>query len=121
MTFHDFLKSKLTTWLLAVVLVMVSLIATKILVQKNQIDSEIKKLQTQADTIHKNNEQLSGLIDYFATSQYQEKQAREQLNLKKEGEYVVVLPPDNQDPEAGTTKAEQSNLHQWFAYFFDNK
>src|SRR5690348_12989443 len=95
MTFSDFIKTRFATWVLTGALVLVCFIAVKILIQKHQIDSQIAKLQAQADKIKQDNDKISSLINYFNTQEYTEKQARQQLNLKKDGEDVVALPADN--------------------------
>ena len=108
------------TILLLPVLVFVMLITAKVLSQKHQIDSQIAKLQAEADKIKSNNEELGNLIKYLSTPEYQEKEAREKLNLQKEGEHVVVLP--DSEAVSGAQKAleqkKESNFKQWFNYFF---
>ena len=122
MEFQDFLKSKVATWLLLTVVVLILVAFGRVSLQKYQIDKEIGKLQEQAQKIQKDNEQLSHLIKYFNTEDYQEKQAREKFNLKKEGEFVVGLPEGSNEAVAGAAAAEQgSNPQKWFSYFFGAK
>ena len=98
----------------------VAFFATRLYLQKRQVDAEIRKLQAQADEIAQNNQELSGLIKYLNTPEFAEKQAREQLNLKKDGEYVVVLPDTDEpaSPDAAQPKAGTANPSLWFDYFF---
>ena len=122
MTWNSFLKSRLATILLGTALVFVMITAAKTLIQKHRIDKEIRNLQDQVERIKKNNEQLTYLIKYFDTPEYQEKQAREKLNLRKDGEYVVVLPENNQGEVAGSSQGgHESNFKLWFNYFFSKK
>ena len=103
------------------VLIFVMVITARIFSQKRQIDSQIRKLQQQADKIKKDNDQLSYLVKYLNTPEYQEKQAREKLNLRKDGEYVVVLPQKRDKKDLTQTVAEkESNFKKWFNYFFSN-
>lgn len=119
MSFKEFLKSKWSTIPLAIALFLVMIITARILVQKYQIDREIGKLQDQVNKIKNNNDQLSSLIKYFNTPDYQEKQAREKLNLKKDGEYVVVLPNSTENnPESLPVQNKPSNLKLWYNYIF---
>lgn len=122
MTFSSFFKSRFATILLSVVLLLVCFIAIRILLEKHQIDSQIARLQAETDKIKKDNDQLSGLVGYLNTPDYTDKQAREQLNLKKDGEFVVALPADSgsPDPSATTAVSSQSNINKWFNYFFPN-
>lgn len=119
MAWENFIKSRFATFALGAVLVVVMLFAGRIILQKFQVDSEISKLQDQIEKIKKNNEQLSYLVKYFDTPEYQEKQARERLNLKRDGEYVVVLPQNINNQEAPES-AEKPNAKQWFNYFFSS-
>jgi cell division protein FtsB len=121
MTRQDFLKSKLATAGLSVVLIFVMILAAKILVQKRAVDKEIAKLENQVGKIKQDNDQLSSLIKYFNTPQYQEKQAREKLNLSKPGEIVVGLPQGDQIASAqASTASKPSNYKLWFDYFFNH-
>lgn len=120
MTLQSFLKSRFATWVLLPVFILALLGFGRVYFQKRAIDIEIAKLVAQADKIEKDNQQLGSLIKYFATPQYQEKQAREKLNLKKDGEYVVALPEldtaESTEKTLQPTKTE--NLKSWLNYFF---
>jgi len=50
-----------------------------------KIEEEIKKLKAQKEV-------LEGKLKYVESEEFVEKEAREKLNLAKEGEVVVVLP-----------------------------
>ena len=119
---QKFLKSRIATIALSAVLIFVMVITARIFVQKRVVDREIVKLQNQMERVKKDNEQLSSLIQYLNTPEYQERQAREKLNLKKDGEFVVVLPQGNTaGAEATQTMAEKpSNYELWFNYFFNH-
>ena len=122
MNFHSFLKSKFATWLLGVVLLLIMIFTAKVLIEKYRIDKEISKLQAQIEKIKKNNEQLTSLVKYYNSPSYQEQQAREKLNLKKDGESVVALPQqDTRDASQQVQDQKQSNFKQWFDYFFQSK
>jgi cell division protein FtsB len=87
--------------------------------QRRKINSEISQLKTQQSELEANNAALEQSLQYFASSNYQEKLAREQLGLKKDGEIVVNFPPGG----VPTGKAEQpekpqSNPEKWWQYLF---
>lgn len=118
-SWQSLIKSRLVTFALTVVLIFVMMFAAKIVLQKYQIDREISKLQNQVEKIKKDNSQLGFLTQYFNTPDYQEKAAREKLNLKKEGEFVVGLPaPDEAVAGAQIQAGSSSNFKKWFNYFF---
>lgn len=120
-SWNTFIRSKFTSWLLTMVLVGVAFFSGRMYLEKREINSEIAKLQAQADLIKKENDDLSGLIKYWNTTEFQEREAREKLNLKKEGEFVVVLPESEETVSgASTNSREKSNINKWFDYFFNN-
>jgi len=121
MELQDFFKSKLLTWLLLAVILVVSVGFGRVYLQKRQIDIEIAKLEERADKVAKDNEELSYLVKYFNTPEYQERQAREKLNLKKEGEVVVGLPEEAQEQSTEVASSMSKNhAKEWFEYFFAN-
>jgi cell division protein FtsB len=116
----SFIKTRTATFLLSAVLVVVMFFTARILVQQHQVNGQIAKLQAQADKVKKDSDQLSYLIKYFNTSDYEEKQAREKLNLKKDGEFVVSLPDSSLADASQSALKPESNFKQWVNYFFSN-
>ncbi|KKS26061.1 MAG: Septum formation initiator [Parcubacteria group bacterium GW2011_GWC2_42_6] len=100
--------------------------------KKNQLKSEVDNLKSEIEKIDKNNEELAELINYFGSSDFLEKEAKEKLNLKKEGENVIMVPkaaisgasdqglPVGQDQalENGQAKSPENNFIKWWQYFF---
>jgi len=120
MDFKNFLQSKLTTVFLVAMIAVVFLMAGRLWIQKQEVDNEVSVLQKKADSIRKENQQLSELTKYLSTDEYAQRQAREKLNLKKEGEHVVVLPKSAEDEAIlGSSQEEKSNRQKWFDYFFN--
>ncbi|MBX4188362.1 MAG: septum formation initiator family protein [Candidatus Doudnabacteria bacterium] len=119
MDFQALLKSRYIAVVLVLVFASVAFLTVELYWQKREVDSEISRLQQKAGELNKNNEQLSELIKYLDTPEYKEKEAREKLNLKREGEQVVVLPePEAGNSVAGSSMESQSNPVKWFSYFF---
>jgi cell division protein FtsB len=118
-----FLQSKFATGLLTIALFAILFVTARLLTQKYRIDKQIQQLQARADQIRGENQQLSDLVAYLNTDQYKEKAAREQLNLKKDGEVVVALPGNDQEQiaSAQTTNVEISNPRKWYEYFFSHE
>ena len=120
---QKFLRSKLGTLVLVVALGGAGVLAARAILQKYTVDKQIAQLQARAQSISNDNQQLSDLVKYLNTDQYRQKAAREQLNLKKDGEYVVALPPDGTDQVASAATTAQTNLsnpQKWYHYFFNN-
>ncbi len=120
MDLKTFLQSRLATVLLAGMLIFAMIVTAKLLIQKREVDKEITVLQNRADAVHNDNEQLSELIKYLDTPEYAERQAREKLNLKKDGEFVVVLPDDSNINQFNQAENVDSTppYKKWFNYFF---
>ena len=106
---------------LAVGIVAAMLMTAKLMLQKREVMSEVRQLSQKADEINQKNRELDELIKYLKTPEYAEQQAREKLNLKKEGEYVVVLPESSDDgTDLNAMKVKESgNIEKWIKYFFE--
>jgi len=139
--FKKIINSKITLFLLLLAFIWLSVNVANVFYKKYQLAKQVASLQAEIEKAQKDNQQISAMIDYLGTQSFLEKQAREKLNLKKEGENVVIIEPSreqggaatsseillNQLPEAkynesqmnaSTTVAEDSNLVKWWKYFF---
>ncbi len=88
---------------------------------RKAIDKEIAELQAEESKLLENNQRLEQSINFLSSPEYQEKLARMQLNLKKEGEIVVNFPSDNQVVSNNTSLAPgKSNLIKWWEFIFIN-
>lgn len=116
----SFFQTKFATLALTVGLAFVIIFTARILVQKRTIDREVSRLENQMARVSNENEELSSLIQYLNTPEYKEKEAREKLNLVKEGEHVVVLPSvEEQIAAASAEQNKTNNSKLWFNYFFN--
>ena len=73
---------------------------------------------------------LNQMLSYFDSQAYLEKEAKDKLNLKKEGESVVIVPeaPTDQSIVVEENKLEETtqaiepanenNLIKWWKFFF---
>lgn len=108
-------------------IVLFSLALTKETYRRYQIQKEIEELRAQAEKKERDNQQLKGLIEYFKTDDFQEKEAKEKLSVQKEGEKVLLVKGDRakqEKPEEDYTnqpapkKDLRSNQRKWWDYFF---
>lgn len=120
-----FVRSRAFAVVGLMVLVFFGYLLVKEVQKKYEINHEISDLQKQVNQLGDRNKELNDLISYFGTDAYKELQAREKLNLQKEGEVVVALPPDQSQlgysPDAASDQAKQvkqSNPQLWWNYFF---
>lgn len=110
-------------------IIMISLALTQETYRRYQIQKEIEDLKVQAEKKERDNEKLKGMIEYFKTSDFQEKEAKEKLSVQKEGEKVLMVkgeqqPSDGKKPEEIrqqdnlAQKDNRTNLRKWWDYFF---
>lgn len=98
--------------------------------KKRQIQEEVGKLEDQVISLEQGNQKLKGLIEYFQTQNFSEKEAREKLNVKKEGEKVVILRSQEDQEKSSGEKREElsedtiliiSNPLKWWNYFIKER
>lgn len=88
---------------------------------RKTIDNEIKALQEEERRLNEANNELQNSITFLSSPEYQEKLARMQLNLKREGEIVVNLPTEGQQQNTETNNLQaDSNIINWWNYIFVN-
>lgn len=87
---------------------------------RRSIDAEILALKQEEQRLYESNQELQESINFLSSPEYQDKLARLQLNLKKEGELVVSFPPENQDQVGEGENKPKSNILQWWQYIFVN-
>jgi cell division protein FtsB len=97
--------------------------------RSRQIENEIETLRQEAEKLRQNNQDISEKIGYFDTPEFQEKTAKEKLNLQKENENVAIIKPSPalRDTSSGTgsdvsqkeiSAPEAPNYQKWWNYFF---
>ena len=110
-------------------IVMISLALTQETYRRYQIQKEIEDLKVQAEKKERDNEKLKGVIEYFKTDDFQEKEAKEKLSVQKEGEKVVMVKGEKPSEDSKKIKEEtqqpieekkdeRSNPKRWWDYFF---
>jgi len=72
--------------------------------KRYQIKNEIDQLKNEIGIYENKNSQLDKLIRYMESDQYIEEQAKKNLNLKKEGENVIVIKNENKPSEPPVTE-----------------
>jgi hypothetical protein len=98
-------------------------------------DRELEKqaLIKQVERIKQDTASLESIKEYISSSAYQEREAKQRLDLKKPGEEVVMITPGSitanlsneelisilRDPKAEKRIPAQTNPERWWAFFFD--
>lgn len=91
-----------------------------------KIQKEVEDLKAQAQKVQNENEALKQRIAYFQTPEFQEKVAKEKLNLQRPDENVVVVKPsvenqqqnEKQSEEIVEIKQDIPNYMKWWNFFF---
>ncbi|MFW5884797.1 MAG: septum formation initiator family protein [Patescibacteria group bacterium] len=94
--------------------------------KQEEINEEVLALQKEIDKFEKDNSELRQLAEYFNSDEFKEREAKEKLDLVKEGEKVVVVKKASteaaEEQEKSSDKAEVSlsraNYYYWWHYFF---
>ena len=134
---RNIFTSKVFLFILIIATIWVVLICLKITSKRYQMAKEIFNIQQQISQLKKENQDLSVAIESFNNPSFLEKEAKRRLNLRKEGEEVVILPKnefsDNQTTTPETNSAslagssnqnqvvdnkEEPNFQKWWRYFF---
>lgn len=110
-----------------IVLGFISWSITRETIRNRQVQKEIDQLREEAKKIERENTELSEKISYFESKDFQEKEAKDKLNLQSPNENVVVIKPDLTKGDAASVPAQAeekklvvkiSNIQKWWDYFF---
>lgn len=121
--------SKIIVIAALIVLIPIIIALTRETYKKNQIQKEIAGLREKAKQIDKKNADIQEQISYLGSKEYQEKEAKDKLNLQNPSENVVVIKPsiakENQVEEKKTEdfiieEKRVINSIKWWQYFFKN-
>lgn len=99
--------------------------------KQNSINSEIEKLQQQASELEGENQDLQEMINYLKTDDFKEKEAKDKLNLIKEGEQMILVKENvfagkidlenKEDDKGPELVVHRENYYYWWHYFFSIK
>src|SRR4030042_2292817 len=130
-----FFTSKFLLFFLIIVFIWSVIACVKITYKKKQMVKESEELQAEISKIQEENKQLAGIKDILTDPSFLEREAKRRLNLKREGEDVVIVPEgeinqvvkgaENGEVEqigensANIEPKEETNLRKWWRYFFE--
>jgi cell division protein FtsB len=118
---------KLILFLGIIVLVFISGGIYKEMSQKKQIQDRIAELQQEANRISRDNALTQEKIVYLESKDYQEKAAKDNLNLQSPDENTVIVKPSvasdatapKEDKQIAPVAAPQEPIYtKWWNYFF---
>ena len=112
------------------VLVYITYSLTSQVYKQNQINKEISALESKISDLNQENQDLNELIGYLQTDEFKEREAKDKLNLIKEGEQLVLIKEKEAQIETNSEEIEKKqaevvvrreNYYWWWHYFFSLK
>lgn len=124
LTPRDVLTSRAFTIIVLFAIILLAVSLTKSIIRKVEINKQIADLEVEIASLEQENAELDNVMQYFNSSEYQEKEARTKLGMQQEGESVVIIPNDlpertaNTLTDEATVEADVPNSTKWKKYFF---
>lgn len=82
-----------------------------------QNEHTLTKLQEQVQQKQQEHAFLQERLEYVQSNNYIEEEAREKLNLVKEGEYIILFPSPTDTPLEPQVKKNHPNWEKWWKLF----
>jgi len=117
-----FSSQKFIAFLALVFLILLAFPLAKSYSRRLVAEKEIEAMRLKISEYEKNNQELHEFLDYLASPQAAEDQARSSLNLKKPGEAVVIIQKEEIEQLGNSSlnsSASSSALKLWWNYFFN--
>lgn len=120
MAAHKFnLGSKISLIILAVLLVFLADLRYTQFKSQRDVSAQTAQLQAQADSLQKQNDALSQMLQQVSSPDFKERAARQQLGLKQQGETVYGFTDSGASPAGpGNSAPGASDFRKWWNYFF---
>ncbi len=124
--FLNFLRILVILFLLGIIFTIIRSIYLRVQDERN-VSRGIEALKSEVQELDQNNKDLNKLIDYFNSTEFQEKEIKEKLNLVKEGEKVIIVQgnkntliekPLDDNINQENVKTIHDNYYYWWKYFF---
>ncbi len=124
------LSSRIFILFLLIILIFFGVIVIRKNREASHLDEKISQLKEEILSLEDKSKELANLIEYFNIPSHLEKEAKSRLNLKKEGEKVVIIKEEGEAGDQGkesqeeeTEKSEQktskiSDLFKWLKSLF---
>lgn len=115
------LPKKVFNWLIFLVGLGLIVSLTRDILRLLKADDRIKQAQLRVEKLERENIELSELREYYQSEAFIESQARNKLNLAREEETVVILPPNVSELVGWQEPTEPEQIpswRQWLQLFF---
>jgi cell division protein FtsB len=85
---------------------------------QKEIEKQKQNLLAQADQLQKKNDELNQSLEYLNSESFKERVARQQLNLKKQGETTYSFGDAPAPGGSNSSQPRVKNAQKWWNYFF---
>lgn len=114
------MQSRVINWLLVLLVLILGVNIVRSWINLSRRDEVIKQAQEKLEKAKENNKDLKRQLARVETQEFVEKEARNRLNLAKEGEVVVILPSISPILSPTPTPIDTSaNWQKWMKVFFN--
>lgn len=115
------ISSKITIFGLIIFLIFMANLKYKQYKNQKAIETQKRSLLAQTESLQKKNNELNESLQYLNSTSFKERVAREQLNLKKDGEIVYSFGTEkNVEQVIQNTEQANSNFQKWWNYIFSS-
>jgi len=120
--FNGFYK-KLILFLGITVLILIFFSIKKESKKAKLVREEVRQLEEKILSLRQEETSLAGLIEFFQTSDFKEREIKQQLGMQKLDEKVIVITRDD-NPESNRLNEgndqPENNLTKWWDFIFNN-
>ena len=103
---QNFFNSQFVLFFLILVLLWAIIVCVRITYKKNQMARESRLIGEKIEDLKKENQTLAALKSILNNRSYLEKEAKKRLNLKNEGEEIVMIPAKDLENEMSKSENE---------------
>lgn len=121
MEIKSVLSSKIFIVCLAAVAIFLAVTKYQQYRMQKEIEGQKQKLTQQMQNLEQKNQELADSLSYLNSSSFKERVARQQLDLKKNGEQVYNFgqaPTSSPQSPPNDAGGGQTNFQKWLNYFF---
>lgn len=116
------MKKKVVDWVIILTGIVLAISFSRDIIRLLKSDDRIGEAVLKVEELEEENRRLKEQEEFFASEEFVEEQARNRLNMSREGETVVLLPPNVSELVNGavpTPAPELPNWKKWCQLFLD--
>ncbi len=117
------MRKKLITLVILVIGVSLIVNLTRDILRLLKAGEQVERAQKTVEGLEKEHQELVEKKEYFESEEFIEEEARNKLNLSREEETIVILPPNVEEmsqwmKQEGGEEEELPNWKRWWRLFF---